>query len=143
MKSTPPSPTKMTPTECPYMGLPYAHLKLNKNVLMVQENTKISGKKSTVTCALLKGAWLLYYSSGKPNALKPTKHFQIDHLDVPKTADQALELIVYCTDEPPQTLHFETGTVRDLWTKAIREELPTLEDGVYDDPNNLRMVRIF
>lgn len=136
MQPMPPSPTTLAPTECPYMGLPFAHLKLNKNVSIIQENTKISGKKSTVTCALLKGCWLLYYTSTKPSALKPNKYFLVDQLDIP---DQSLELTLYCTEAAPQTLHFESGVVREMWIKAIREELPTLEDGVYDDPNNLRM----
>lgn len=136
---TPPSPSNMSPAECPYMGLPFVHLKLNKSVLIVQENTKITGRKVTVTCALLKGCWLLYYHSNKPNALKPDKSFQVDHLEVPTSPEQALQLTLFCCQDPPQTLHFESGTMREMWIKAIREELPILEDGVYDDPNNLRM----
>lgn len=137
--TTPPAASNLSPTECPYMGLPFAHLKLNKNVMIIQENTKITGKKSTVTCALLKGSWLLCYSSTKPNALKPNKFYQIDHLDVPSSPEQSLQLTLYCCEEAPQTLHFETGGAREMWIKAVREELPSLEDGVYDDPNNLRM----
>lgn len=131
--------TNLTPTECPYMGLPFAHLKLDKNVLIIQENTKISGKKSTVTCVLMKGSWLLYYPSSKPNALKPNKYFMIDQLDVPTPCEQALQLTFYCSQDAPQTLHFESGVIREMWIRTVREQLPTLEDGVYDDPNNLRM----
>lgn len=142
MHSVPPSPTNSSSSpadiECPYIGLPFAHLKLNKNVLIVQENTKISGKKSPVTCAFLSGCWLLYYP--KPNALKPSKYFLVDRLDAPTNADQALDLTVYCQlDVAPQTLHFDSGSAREMWVKVIRDELPILEDGVYDDPNNLRM----
>lgn len=135
--STPPPAT--SPSECPYTGLPFAHLKLNKNVTIIKENMKISGKKSTVTCALLKGSWLLYYSSSKPNALKPSKYFLITDFEV---SDQPLELILTCSEEDSrQKLQFDSGTLHEMWIKAIREELKCLEDdpAVYDDPNNLRM----
>lgn len=135
-RSTPPA---TSPSECPYIGLPFAHLKLNKSVTIIQENMKISGKKSTVTCALLKGSWLLYYSSSKPNALKPSKYFLITDFEV---SDQPLELSLTCSQEDSrQKLHFDSGTVHEMWIKAIREELKTLEEdpAVYDDPNNLRM----
>lgn len=121
--------------ECPYIGLPEAHLKLNKDVRIIQENMKIVEKKLTVKCALLKGPWLLYYPANAKNALKPQKYFFVVNFEVPSSADQ---LIMQCSDGLEQTLNFETGTIRELWIKAIREELLTY-DGVYDDPNNLRM----
>ena len=144
MKSSAPSPTNpLPPAECPYMGLPYAHLKLNKNVSIIQEKMKIttSGKKpSTVSCAaLLKGSWLLCYSSA--GDLMPKKFFFVENLTVPSKPEQSLELTLSSVNSSSQavkqTLHFDSGTVREMWIKAIREELPVLEDGVYDDPHNL------
>lgn len=130
-----------TPAECPYTGLPFAHLKLNKNVIITKENMKISGRKSavTVTCAFLRDSWLLYYSSAKPTALKPTKYFKI--LSFEQTTDQSLQLQLKCEgDSDSLVLHFDSGSVREMWIRAMREELyPELEDGVYDDPNNLRL----
>lgn len=127
-----------SPVECPYIGLPFAHLKLNKNVLIIQEQMRITGKKSPVTCALLKGSWLLYYSASKPNALKPTKYFQVVAVEVEQPLE--VKVLVKNPQNDPQNLFFDSISVRDMWIKAIREEVCNPDEGaVYDDPNNLRM----
>lgn len=129
------------PSDCPYIGLPLAHLKLNPNVLKYDENIKLFNKRSSVTLGLLSGRWLLIYNA--KTTIKPSKCLFIYNLQSPKTKNE--KLFEVATVEGHFGFLVKNEAIKNEWITAISKELSNQEEyhlldlpeTLYDEPNNL------